>query len=201
MSSLDTDFHLVVSSFAMARQRLNEELVVRHACKLADDEGFGAVTLSSVAAGLGVATSALYNHCAGLDGLHHQVAVASTQSLVESLRTAAIGAQGDHALVAMAAAYRAFATSHPGQFASLLRPPPSDGDDRLAAANQSIIDTFVLVYTGMGFDPQQCAFAARSTFSAIHGFLALEHTAPSGNGDSDFEHLIETLRRGLLPDR
>jgi len=184
----------------MARQRLNPDLVVQQACLLADAEGFGAVTLSSVAAGLGVATSALYNHCAGLDSLHHQVAVASTQALVESLRTAAIGAQGDTALAAMATAYRTFATAHPGQFASLLRPPPAAGDDRLALANQSIIDTFVLVYTGMGFDPEQCRAAARSTFSAIHGFLALEHSAPSATSDDDFDHLIETLRRGLVSD-
>lgn len=181
----------------MARQRLNEDLVVQAACALADIDGFGAVTLSSVASDLGVATSALYNHCAGLDGLHHQVAVASTNALVESLRTAAIGSQGDRALAAMAAAYRSFAMSHPGQFASILRPPPGDGDERLAVANQTLIDTFILVYAGMGLDPVVCGFAARSTYSAIHGFLALEHSAPSADADANFDHLVETLRRGL----
>lgn len=183
----------------MARQRLNEDLVIRAACALADTDGFGSVTLSSVATDLGVATSALYNHCAGLDGLHHQIAVASTNTLVESLRTAAIGAQGDRALAAMALAYRSFATLHPGQFASILRPPPGSGDERLAAANRSVIDTFMLVYAGMGFDPGSSELAARSTYSAIHGFLALEHSAPSTNADSNFEHLVETLRRGLAP--
>jgi len=182
----------------MARQRLNEDLVVQAACALADVEGFGSVTLSSVASDLGVGTSALYNHCAGLDGLHHQVAVASTNTLVEALRTAAIGAQGDRALSAMAAAYRSFATSHPGQFASILRPPQGEGDERLAAANRSVIDTFMLVYAGMGFDPAQCELAARSTQSALHGFLALEHSAPSVDADSNFVHLVEMLRRGLF---
>lgn len=181
----------------MARQRLNEDLVVQAACALADVDGFGAVTLSSVASDLGVATSALYNHCAGLDGLHHQVAIASTNALVESLRTAAIGAQGDRALAAMAAAYRSFATSHPGQFASMLRPPPADDDERLALAHQSVIDTFMLVYAGMGLDPVPCGLAARSTYSAIHGFLALEHRAPSVDADTNFEHLVDTIRRGL----
>ena len=181
----------------MVRQRLNEDLVVQAACVLADVDGFGSLTLSSVASDLGVATSALYNHCSGLDGLHHQVAVASTITLVEALRTAAIGAQGDRALAAMAAAYRSFATSHPGQFASILRPPPSDGDGRLATANQSVIDTFMLVYAGMGFDSGPSELAARSTHSAIHGFLALEHSAPSIDADSNFEHLVAMLRRGL----
>ena len=117
----------------MSKQRLNPDLVVHFACELADADGFGAVTLSSVASGLGVATSALYNHCAGLDGLHQQVAVAATNARVESLRTAAIGSAGDTALFAMARAYRDFAASHPGQFASLLRPPSAVDDDRLQA--------------------------------------------------------------------
>ena len=181
----------------MSKQRLNPDLVVHFACELADSEGFGAVTLSSVASGLGVATSALYNHCAGLDGLHHQVAVASTNALVETLRTAAIGTAGDTALFAMARAYRDFATSHSGQFASLLRPPTTAGDDELHAANRSVIDTFALVYTAMGFDPEQCENAARSTYSAIHGFVALEYLSPANGGDASFDHLIATLQRGL----
>jgi hypothetical protein len=57
----------------------------------------------------------------------------------------------------------------------------------------------MLVYAGMGFDPVPCELAARSTYSAIHGFLALEHSAPSADADTNFEHLVATLRRGLAP--
>lgn len=190
----------------MARQRLSEDLVIACAGRLADASGFGAVTLSSVAAELGVATSALYNHCAGLDGLHHQLAVAATNELAQMLRTAAIGTGGDRALAAMAAAYRGFALEHPGRFAATLRPPAVD-DPRLHEANRSIIDTFALVYAAMGFDPQACEQAAQSTRSALHGFLALEHTSgqratPSDGDDQEsdenFDHLVSMLQRALL---
>ncbi len=184
----------------MARQRLSPDAVVEQASRIADERGLASVSLSSVAADLGVATSALYNHCDGLDGLHHQLAVAATNELVQALRTAAIGTEGDRALMAMAVAYRGFATSHPGQFASTLRPPVV-ADDRLAAATRSIIDTFALVYGAMGFDPDRCEFAARSTHSAIHGFLALEHLSVDPPSDSSFEHLVDTLRRGMAHDR
>ncbi len=181
----------------MARQRLSEDLVVERARQIADERGFGSVSLSSVAADLGVATSALYNHCAGLDGLHHQIAVAVTHQLVQALRTAAIGTQGNVALVSMAVAYRGFAMEHPGQFASTLRPPMVD-DDRLLVANRSVVDTFALVYAAMGFESDQSEFAARSTHCAIHGFLALEYLSAEPASDSNFEHLIGTLRRGLV---
>jgi AcrR family transcriptional regulator len=181
----------------VARQRLSEELVVERARRIADERGFESVSLSAVAADLGVATSALYNHCAGLDGLHHQIAVEATNQLVQALRTAAIGTQGDVALLAMAVAYRGFATEHPGQFASTLRPPMIE-DDRLSAANRCIVDTFVLVYAAMGFESDRCEFAAHSTHSAIHGFLALEHLSNEPASDSNFDYLIATLRRGLV---
>lgn len=193
----------------MVRQRLSEDLVIACAGRLADDAGFGAVTLSSVASELGVATSALYNHCAGLDGLHRQLAVTATNELVQTLRTAAIGTGGDRALAAMAAAYRDYALDHPGRFAATLRPPAVD-DPRLHEANRSVIDTFALVYAAMGFDPQACERAAQSTRSALHGFLALEHTSarPSTDAarsadsdaasDQNFDHLVSMLQRALL---
>lgn len=180
----------------MARQRLNADLVIACAGRLADSDGFGSLTLSSVASELGVATSALYNHCAGLDGLHHQLAVAATNELVEKLRTAAIGTEGDRALAAMASAYRGFAQDHPGQFAATLRPPMID-EPSLREANRSVIETFALVYAAMGFEPEACACAAQSTRSALHGFLALEHSSGEATGDQGFEHLVEMLRRGL----
>lgn len=186
----------------MTRRRLSEDLVIACAGRLADDAGFGAVTLSSVAAELGVATSALYNHCAGLDGLHHQLAVAATNELVQVLRTAAIGTGGDQAVAAMAEAYRGFALEHPGRFAATLRPPVVD-DAGLHEANRSVIDTFILVYAAMGFDPEACERAAQSTRSALHGFLALEHTSGAeadAASDENFDHLVSMVQRVMRQD-
>ena len=107
----------------MAKQRIDLDDVINSATRFVDGGGLDELALGKVAEDLGVRTSALYNHCAGLDGLHHQIAVAVTHQLVQALRTAAIGTQGNVALVSMAVAYRGFAMEHPGQFASTLRPP------------------------------------------------------------------------------
>lgn len=168
---------------------------------MVDREGFGALSLTSVADRLQVGPSALYSHVDGLEGLLYSVAVAATGNLTERVRNAAVGTAGDHALEAMGAAYRAFAQEHPGQFASTLLPPRSDDDD-LAAANEALVDVFALVYTAMGLSEADAGLAARSTRSAIHGFLALEHNAgTTAAHDAEYEHLIETLQRGLTTAR
>ena len=112
-------------------------------------------------------------------------------------RNAAIGTSGTNALASMGAAYRGFAHDHPGQFASTLLPPRSP-ELELGAANQALLDVFTLVYGAMGLDPDASNLAARSTRSAIHGFLALEHTTGTTPAhDVEYQHLLETLSRGL----
>ena len=180
----------------MAKQRLNLSRVTAEALALVDRNGYDALTLSNVADGLHVAPSALYTHVDGLDGLRYLVAVAATDNLATEVRNAAIGTSGERALAAMGAAYRHFARDHPGQFASTLHPPRSaDGD--LATANQSIVDVFVLVFGAMGLSPDASNLAARSARSAIHGFLALEHNAGADAHEAEYEHLLDTLQRGL----
>ncbi len=190
----------------MANTRLSPASLTETAIALVDAEGFDALTLSAVAEALGVGPSALYTHCNGLDGLRHLVAVAATGNLSTNVRNAAIGTAGDDALTAMGTAYRLFARNHPGQFASTLRPPdPTHAEFR--AATQSLLDVFVLVFTAMGLPPQESERAARSTRSAIHGFLALEYytgaaTGEGGESDDegdsgDFQHLLDMLRGGL----
>lgn len=181
----------------MPKQRLSLLGVTGTAIELVDREGFEALSLSAVADVLGVGPSALYSHVDGLDGLRYLVAVASIGNLTNEVRRAAIGTSGDAALASMGTAYRGFARGHPGQFASTLLPPRSDHDD-LAAANDELVDLFQLVYAANGLDTGESRLAARSTRSAIHGFLALEHVAGSTPGhDAEYDHLLDTLQRGL----
>ncbi len=177
--------------------RLTPTLVTHAALAIIDARGFDALTLSAVADDLDVATSALYTHCRGLDGLRHLVAVAATNNLTASVRNAAIGTAGTNALNAIGVAYRSFALTHPGQFASTLRPPEAV-DGELVAANASLLDVFTLVYTASGHSAQDSHLAARSLRSAIHGFLALEHcTGTSNDHEQEFRYLLDALQRGL----
>ena len=149
----------------MLRNPLNTRGVTQAAMKLVDGDGFDALNLSAVAEDLGVGPSALYTHVDGLSGLRYLVAVQSTTNLATEIRNAAVGVAGNGALEAIGTAYRNFAHTNAGQFASTFLPPLSDNDD-LANANRSLLDVFVLVYRAMGLTPDQSHLAARSTRSA-----------------------------------
>lgn len=182
---------------AMSKRRLNISVVVDEAIELVDRDGFDALSLTSVASELDVGPSALYTHLDGLEALRYLVAVRATDNLTDDVRHAAIGTAGDAALASMGSAYRRFALDRPGQFASTLLPPKSDDDD-LARANRALDDLFVLVYTAMGLDPARAHLAARSTRSALHGFLALEHNAgTTPDHEDEYLFLLDVLRLGL----
>ncbi len=181
----------------MAKIRI--EVLTSTAASFVDDAGYESLSVSAIAGALDVAPSALYTHCDGLRGLRSLVALAATENLVEHIRNAAIGTSGDSAVVAMGLAYRRFALDHPGQFAALLRSPQIDDPD-LRSANRSVVDVFTLVFTAMGLTPRQSTLAARSTHSAIHGFLALEHVSGTGDDHEDeYRHLLSTLQKVAEP--
>jgi AcrR family transcriptional regulator len=181
-------------------RRLNLSAVLDEAIEVVDRHGFDALSLSSVATELGVGPSALYTHLDGLEALRYLVAVRATDNLATAVRSAAIGTAGDAALDAMGTAYRRFALDRPGQFASTLLPPRSDDDD-LARANRALDDIFVLVYTAMGLGAPRAHLAARSTRCAIHGFLALEHTAGTTPvHEAEYRFLLDVIRLGLRDD-
>jgi AcrR family transcriptional regulator len=181
----------------VGRTRIDPGRLVVEALAVVDRDGLDALTLSAVSGALGVGPSALYTHVEGLDGLRRLVALAATENLTNEVRTATAGATGADALLALGAAYRGFARAHPGQFASTLR-RADGGDDRLAAADREVTEVFVVVYAGMGMTPDASHLAARSSRSAIHGFLVLEHTGGTSPAhDREYAHLLDTLQRGL----
>lgn len=182
----------------MPSTRLTLAALTSAAIGVVENNGFDALTLTAVAEELGVATSTLYTHVGGLDGLKHLVAEAATRNLTGELRNSAIGISGPEALLAMAVAYRDFALDHPGQFASTLL-PPRVGNDDLADANAELLRVFVLVYRGAGLDDAESQLAARAMRSAIHGFLAIEHnTGTRAEHDVEYRYLVAALQRGLL---
>lgn len=182
----------------MPKKRITLSALTTTATETADADGFDALALTGVAEKLGVAASTLYTHTNGIDGLKYLVAVAATHNLTDAVRNAAIGASGPDALTAMGIAYRQFALDHPGQFASTLLPPRFK-DDELAAATSTLLGVFVLVYEGIGHSEHEARLAARATRSAIHGFLALEHTtSPASDHDADYLYLLGALQNGLL---
>ena len=183
----------------MPRTRVTISGLTTIAITVVENQGLDALSLSSVASHLGVRPSALYTHVNGVDGLRYLVAVNATKNLTDQIRRAAIGIGGGEALQTVGQAYRTFAQTSPGQFRATLTAPLSTKDE-LTNANQDLLEVFSLVFSAMGLEDDTARLAARSTRSALHGFCALEvATGTTPDHDAQYQHLLDTLERGLQP--
>jgi AcrR family transcriptional regulator len=181
----------------MGKVRVPAGSVVDAAVELIDEQGFEALSLSAVAAVLGVRPSALYNHVESLDDLRSRVAVTATERLTDAISTAAMGVAGLAAMRAVAEAYRAFAVDHPGQYSALLRSSPSTGE--LDRANARLHEVFVSVYKGAGLVGADAEAAARRARQTVHGYVTLQHAGAGSADHAMFDQLVEGFGRILAP--
>ncbi|MFM9878423.1 MAG: TetR/AcrR family transcriptional regulator [Rhodoglobus sp.] len=78
----------------MPRVGLTTERVVDEAERLADEVGFTHLSLSNLAARLGVQPPSLYKHIAGQDALQRTIESRAKAELAEVMRDAAVGRSG-----------------------------------------------------------------------------------------------------------
>ena len=179
----------------MARAGLGPAAVVEAAAELADAEGLEAVTLSTVAAKLGVKPPSLYSHIAGVADLRERVAALGAGGLADALTPAVAGRAGGDALRAAGRAYRGWALAHPGRHAALQSVPL--GDDPAAAR---VVGLLVAVMNGYALEDDAAIHAVRALRAAIYGFVALESAGGFGiplDTDVSYEWLLDMLDRGL----
>jgi len=183
----------------MPRRGLTRAAVVETAARVADRDGYDALTLGAVAAEAGVRPPSLYNHVDGLAGVRRELALTGLAALGERLRDAAVGRAGDDALLALAAAYRAYARAHPGVYAALQR-APDPGDDEVAAAGRRLLEPVFAVLGGFGLDGDAAIHAARALRAAMHGFVELERVSGFGieiDVDESYRFLIGSMAAGI----
>jgi len=160
------------------RAGLDHDSVVAAAAEIADAEGLDAVTLTRVAAALGVKPPSLYNHVAGRGGLVRGIALLGLAELAATLREAAVGRSGADGLQAAAQAYRAYVLAHPGRYAAgaIIAPAPDDVEHQAAGA------TVLEVLRGV---------LRRWSLEAAGGFgIKLDL-------DTSFQHLVAALAAGF----
>jgi AcrR family transcriptional regulator len=182
------------------RRQLNKEKVVARAVQLADDAGSaGDLTLTALAAALGVRTPSLYNHVAGQEGLRRDLAIYAVRALTSELRAAAAGRVGRDALLAMARAYRRFAHEHPGIYPFVTQAPDA-GDEGLASLAEELLQLLLLVLASFGLAGDDALHAVRGFRSVLHGFVSLE----KGEGykmaldrEESFDRLVAAYLDGL----
>lgn len=182
----------------MPRAGLTRARVVEAACELVDREGPRALTVSALAARLGIRPPSLYNHVDGLERLEREVALVGVDLLAEALREAAMGVAGREALAAVAGAYREVARTRPGVYAlaQVARP----GDYEYGRRAERVLQPVLAVLAGYGLEGVAAVHATRALRAALHGFALLETQGGFGlalDVEGSFRRLVEILDRGL----
>jgi AcrR family transcriptional regulator len=174
---------------------LTRDRVVAEAGAVADEVGLDRLTLASVAKRLDVSLPGLYKHIDSLNGLRRDLAVLGVRELTTVMSRAAAGRSGRDALHAVADAYRAYATEHPGLCAASIR-APEPGDTVHADAGRAAVDILLSVLIGYRIGGDDAIDAIRCMRAALHGFVTLEAAGGFGlpqSVDGTFHRLIDAL--------
>jgi AcrR family transcriptional regulator len=167
---------------------------------LADEVGFGQLSMGLLAERLGVKTPALYKHVTGQADLAHRIGVLAMTEFGDAIRDATQGRAGSDALTAAAQAGRAYMKEHPGRYAAMNSAQVNGPDDPLAPASNRVLDSLAAVLRGYQLDPDQEIHAMRMLRSLTQGFTTLEAEGGFQLGidvDDSFTWLISFIDHGL----
>jgi AcrR family transcriptional regulator len=176
-------------------KRLDEATVVAAAARLADAEGLEAATLSRIASELGVRPPSLYNHVESHAALLRALALESTEEFGDAIRDAAVGKAREDSIRAVAVAFRAYATEHPGRYAATVRVPADDDKEGQEVVRRTLAP-LIAVLAGWSIEGDEAIHLVRVIRSALHGFVSLELGGGFGiplDVDKSFDLLVDSL--------
>lgn len=188
------------ASARSAPPRLAAGSIIEAAGRLIDEDGPEALTMTRIAAELGVTQPALYRHVGAIGDVWRLLGLSTREMLVDRLTQATVGLSCDHAVWALASAWRSFSLDHPGRYRSTDRFAVA-GDADLEAAARRTIDVIGRTLAGYDLEDRARYFAATTLRSALHGFVSFELT--DGHPDRDesddafaalVDHLIRSIR-------
>ena len=184
----------------MPRAGLDPAAVVAAGAALADEIGFGNLTMGLLAERVGVRTPSLYKHIGGQEDLNRRIATLALNEAAVAIGDAIRGLAGRDARAAAARAWRGYVLTHPGRYAATIGLEPTGPDDPVARAGMRGIDALAAVLRGYPVKPDDMDHALRMLRSILHGFATLQ----SANGfqwaadvDESFDWLIDFVDRGL----
>jgi AcrR family transcriptional regulator len=189
----------------MARAGLTPERLAQAGAELADEIGFGEVTVSELARRFDVKVASLYSHVRNSQDLRTRIALLALEEMADRGATALAGRAGKDALAALGNVYRDYAHAHPGRYAAArLRLDPeaaaASAGGRHAQMTRAILRGYDLT------EPDQ-THAVRLLGSVFHGYVSLEsaggfsHSAPDSRESWDriLDALDALLRNWPVP--
>jgi AcrR family transcriptional regulator len=186
------------------RARLTSADVVTAAAALADEIGYGELTMGLLARRLGVRPPSLYKHVHDLADLQHRIATLAMTELGEAIRDAIQGRSGLNALTGLLTTVRGYVTAHAGRYAATIGAEFTGTEDPLLAASTRVIGSIAAVLRGYGISDGEMDHAIRTLRCTIHGYAALQAADGfqwSGDPDQTFDWMIRFFDRGLRTAR
>ncbi|OLO68963.1 TetR/AcrR family transcriptional regulator [Actinomyces oris] len=188
----------------MPRAGLSAERVVERAAQIVDEHGLEELSLSRLAADLGVAPPSLYKHVSGMSDLVRGVSVRAVDELADRLAASVMGLAGPDALRALADAYRGFAHAHPGLYP--MTQVPAEASDRSlsplrSSAAQRTVAIVIAALGGYRIPDDRIIDAVRMTRASLHGFVDIEvhgGFAMNASIDVSFVTLVDSLDAALV---
>lgn len=185
----------------MARQ-LSRADIVSAAARIANTRGVEAMTLTAVAAELGVSTPSLYKHVDGRPVLLRLLTLRAMTGVTKAMTAAVAGRTGPDALRAAAFAWRNYALNHPGVYAAAgplpiaTEPPMQD----FVAIRAELVALVGGLLRSSGLDPERQIDVVRALCAGVHGFIVMEQAgvfAFSRTAEESYAALVELLLSAL----
>jgi AcrR family transcriptional regulator len=152
------------------------QLIVTTARRIAEAEGWDAVTTRRLSAEIDYSQPVLYKHFSNMDAIAQSVAVEGFRELAESLSNASGAAEPEDALRRIAHAYIDFALTNPAVYdamftrATTLHFAASDTPPELSAAFAELRDAVTAVADAADADADT---ATETLWAALHGLATL----------------------------
>ena len=154
--------------------------IIHAAADLADDVGFGNVTISALARGFGVKDASLYSHVGSLQEVRTRVALLAAEEMSARLAESIAGRSPRDALTAFADAYRDYALRYPGRYAATQTSPDLEGIADAGAFMRNVELTYS-VLRAYRLEEPDLTDAVRLTRSTFHGFIDIESVGGFGH--------------------
>jgi len=180
----------------MPRVGLTPERLVQAAGALADEIGFGTLTLTELARRFDVKVASLYSHLRNSDDLKTQLALYALDKLAARAEEAVAGRAGKDALVAVANVHRSFAREHPGLFEAARYRIDIPLNEDNGGVRISRLTRHVLM-RGYALSEAECTHAMRLLGSVFLGYPMLElsgsfdHSPPAAG--TSWQRSLEAL--------
>jgi AcrR family transcriptional regulator len=197
-----------MSVIAERREKQREQLVDAAERQIAS-AGMASLKVRDLTQQVGISLGAIYNHVADLDELIMRVIVRSLNRLDEALKAATPPdpAQPADVLVALAQAYRGFASEHLLLWRAMFEHRPPAGQDVPEWLAEAQLRLFRHIEAPLAaqlprLHPEQRTLFARTLFSAVHGVVALGLeeklvAVPVAELDRQLERLVRVVVHGL----